>query len=190
MGHIPHGIRYRSGLVAAGAVGRGSGVALCIRHADAAPGDIRHGRGRVAAAIGVRQFHTRGGVAARGGGHDAVKVLLRNRKTTDRHRFGGDGGCGAAAVPDSFRICILNTPLHRSQAAFVHRNHFTFQRGAQLRDKLLLRAGERLPGGVVAGRGGEAENPLLSAFRAGGIFRDGRILHRRLLCQGQRLSFG
>jgi hypothetical protein len=49
--------------------------------------------------------------------------------------------------------------LHRSQAAFVHRNHFTFQRGTQLRDKLLLRAGERLPGGVVAGRGGETENP-------------------------------
>ena len=75
-----------------------------------------------------------------------------------------------------------------SQAAFTDRNHFAFQRGTQLRDKLFLRAGERLPGGVVAGRGGEAENPLLRDFRAIGIFRDGRIFHRRLLCQGQRLA--
>ena len=50
---------------------------------------------------------------------------------------------------DTFRICIVDIPLSGSQAAFVHRNHFTFQRGAQLRDQLLLRAGERLPGGIV-----------------------------------------
>ena len=134
-GVVPEGICHR-GIVARGGageraaeriVGVAGGAAQGIRHADTASGNIRHGRGGVAAAIGVRQFHTRGGVAASGGGHDAVEVFLRNRKATDRHRFGGDVGCGAAAVPDTFRICIINTPLHGSQAAFVHRNDFAFE---------------------------------------------------------------
>ncbi len=91
VGGVTHGIRYRSGLVAAGAVRRGSHIAGGISHADAAPGDIRHGRGGIAATIGVRQFHARSRVAARGGGHDAGKILLRNRKSIHRHRLSGDG---------------------------------------------------------------------------------------------------
>ena len=127
MGGVTHGIRYRSGLVAAGAVRRGSHIAGGISHADAAPGDIRHGRGGIAATIGVRQFHARSRVAAGGGGHDAINILLRNRKAIHRHSLGGDVGCGNAAVPDTFRIRIIDAPLRGSQAAFVYRNHFTFE---------------------------------------------------------------
>ena len=57
MGGVTQGVRHRSGLVAAGAVGRGGHIPRSIGHADTAPGDIRHGRGRIAATIGVSQFH-------------------------------------------------------------------------------------------------------------------------------------
>ena len=77
-----------------------------IRHPDTAPGDIRHGRGGIAASIGVNQLHAHGRAAAGGGGFNTGSILLRNRKATDRHRFGGDVGCGAATVPDTFRIYI------------------------------------------------------------------------------------
>lgn len=78
------------GLIAAGAVYRGGGIT---------------------APIGVRQLHARGGIAARGGGHDAGKILLRESEAIHHHCFGGDVGSRDAAVADTFRICIINTPL-------------------------------------------------------------------------------
>ena len=81
---------------------------------------------------------------------DFLSILLRKNATVHRHRLGGDAAGRHSTVLRSFRSFIIDTPLRGSQATFADRNHFTFQRGAQLRDKLLLRTGERLPGGIVA----------------------------------------
>ena len=71
----------------------------------------------------LRWPYVRGSIAARGGGHDAGSIFLWNRKSIHRHRLSGDGGCGNAAVPDTFRIRIIDAPLRGSQAAFVHENY-------------------------------------------------------------------
>ena len=73
-------------------VGRSGRVARCIGHAGGAPGKIRHRGGGVAPAIGFSKRHTADCVAATGGSGDTCRVLLRNRKTVHRHRFGGDVG--------------------------------------------------------------------------------------------------
>ena len=121
-----------------GIIGRGGRVACGIGHAGGAPGDVGLRGGGVAAPVCVRVDDTAGGVLPRGAGGDTGGVFLLEYKAIHHDRFGGDVGGRDAAVLGSLRIRIINAPLRGSQAAFADGNHFTFQRGAQLRDELLL----------------------------------------------------
>ena len=58
-------------------------------------------------------------VAAGEGGHNASRVLLRERKTIHHHHLCGDGTGGYRTVLHSFRMLTILRPLHRSQATFA-----------------------------------------------------------------------
>ena len=154
-------------------VGRSGRVARCIRHAGGAPGKIRHRGGSVAPAIRLRVDDTAGGVLARGGGGDTCRILLRNRKTVHRHRLSGDAAGRHSTVLSSFRSFIIDTPLRGSQATYADRNHFTFQRGIQLRDKLLLHTHQQAAHRIVARLRAAGEPTFLHLLQRVGKLRDG-----------------
>ena len=87
---------------------------------------------------------------------DFLRILLQEGKTTNHHHLSGDGASGRCTVLHSFRSFIIDTPLHGSQATFANKHRFRLQRGAQLRDKLLLRTAQRLTSGIVASGSGDA----------------------------------
>ena len=72
------------------------------------------------------------GVSGSGeGSRDACRIFLQERKSIHHHRFGGDIRCGDSTVLRSFRAVIIDTPLRRSQAAFVDNERFVFRSAAK-----------------------------------------------------------
>ncbi len=102
---------------------------ICLR--ERAAGNIRHRGGGVAAPIGLCKHHTARRVAARSGGGDARRVLLREHKAICQHRLGGDVGGGHRAVSGAFRTIVIHRPIHRSQVSFVDGDDFFCKRGGE-----------------------------------------------------------
>ena len=117
---------------------------------------------------------------AGGGGRDTGGILLGEYNVTHRHRLGGDGRTRRCTVLHSFRASTIHRPLRGSQAAFADKNRFRLQRGRKLRDELLLHAGERLAGGIVAsGSGDDAVYTILQVFSGVAGFGHREVGHRR-----------
>ena len=91
------------------------------------------------------------------------------------------------AAHPSFPITSPLIPLHRSQATFADCHRFTLHLGRKMRNLLLLRANQRLGGGIIARGGDDTVHTILQGFRAVDRLCDGCIFRRGGLCQREGL---